>query len=556
LPTKTITGSYPTGYALDPSFDTLNVAATAIVGGAGITTTTAHLSTINNLGSVDGTANGITLSGGGVITNGSAGNTTALIQGLNAIVAYNAPATIKNSATIKSDAVDSNGYQVTQTSIVLNQGGAVVNAGTGQIANGLTVSGTSGTVTNIGAIGTWGKTKTTSRTTPYGNHYDTSDIQAFASVQMTAGGSVVNGAAGVTTSKISNGISITGGVGAVTNFGTIGGPQGKYSIVNDFSVGIRDEWLNETDGASIVLSAGTVTNAIGGAISNGIVIQTGGKIVNGGSIGQGGATDIYQSSSFGVALLKRYGTITQNYAVVLGGGGSLINGSTSNKAAVVNGGIKVGGAAGTIVNHGTISGSSYKLDVNYYNSHPGTRADTTRSTGYSVALFRGGQVTNGGDASTTAKITNGILITGGIAKVFNYGTISGSAQTAHYFEDFSGSSITRTTGYTIVLRTGGEVTNGSAATRTAAITGGISVEGASGKIVNHGTIQNTSADNGGTGIVLKAGGTIANGSASNTAALISGKTALTCWAPVRSPTSAPSRARAARRSDSIRRALA
>src|SRR5262245_53918989 len=130
MATKTLTGSYPAGYRLDPTYDTLDITSVAFVGRAGVTTTVAHPSVINNLGLVDGTLNGITLSAGGAITN------AGLIEGIHPITANNESATIANNATIASDAT---GYFVFYTpyyyrfnlveasSIRLTAGGTITN---------------------------------------------------------------------------------------------------------------------------------------------------------------------------------------------------------------------------------------------------------------------------------------------------------------------------------------------------------------------------------------------------------------------------------------------
>src|SRR5689334_16749280 len=76
MTTKHIGGSYPAGYYLKPTYQTLVIDPSGVIGGPGITTTAVHPSTIDNLGSVQGTGNGITLSDGGAIRNGSATNTT------------------------------------------------------------------------------------------------------------------------------------------------------------------------------------------------------------------------------------------------------------------------------------------------------------------------------------------------------------------------------------------------------------------------------------------------------------------------------------------------
>src|ERR1700761_7385697 len=104
MATKGITGSYSSGYYLNPAFTTLDIASSAYVGGAGVTTTASHASTVHTLETVpsDGNIgnNGITLNAGGAVINGSSTNTSATITSGKAIVAYNAAAKVTNYGTI------------------------------------------------------------------------------------------------------------------------------------------------------------------------------------------------------------------------------------------------------------------------------------------------------------------------------------------------------------------------------------------------------------------------------------------------------------------------
>ena len=99
----TLRGSFPAGYALDPAVTTLNIAATATVGGTGVTTTATHASTISNRGTIQATAAGITLPDGGTIANGSASSSAAVISGSTGIVLQGA-GTVTNFGTIRGTA--------------------------------------------------------------------------------------------------------------------------------------------------------------------------------------------------------------------------------------------------------------------------------------------------------------------------------------------------------------------------------------------------------------------------------------------------------------------
>jgi len=371
MTTKTITGSYPSGYALNATYLTLNIAASAIVGGAGVTTVSTQLSTINNLGTVQGTANGITLSDGGAITNGSATNATALIQGTAPIVVNGASATIKNYASLQSE-VDSSGF--TGPSVTLNKGGTVTNFTGGQISNGIAISAAAGTVTNDGLVGS-----PTYKKVSGSSYYMSVD----ASVSMTAGGTVTNGTGSDTSAVLSNGIDISGEIGNVVNNGAIYGPSVSY---------------------------GHGPN----------------PVVRG----------------------DRYG-----YAVICSDGGSVTNGST-NTEALIDGGVEVSGG-GTVVNHGTISGSP---GYYYYNSR---ESNTYSSSRYSVSVLRGGSVTNGSASDTAATITHGVYAQSGTvtAKVINFATIDNVS--------------TNSAGWGISMLSGGTIVNGSVSDTSATIKRGI-----------------------------------------------------------------------------------
>src|SRR5580698_4846766 len=74
MTTKTLNGTYSAGYALSGSVGVLSITSTGSIGGAGLVS--ASLSTVVNCGAIEaGTAGstGVSLSGGGVLTNGATG---------------------------------------------------------------------------------------------------------------------------------------------------------------------------------------------------------------------------------------------------------------------------------------------------------------------------------------------------------------------------------------------------------------------------------------------------------------------------------------------------
>jgi hypothetical protein len=386
MATKTITGSYPAGYYLKPTYDTLNVASTANVGDAGVTTTNLQSSTINNLGNVDGTANGITLSDGGAVRNGNSTNTTALVEGTNAIVTNNAAAKITNYGEIKSAGVLS-GYPTTGTyynyyaSIKLNKGGTVTNRAAAEISNGISIAGAAGTVVNdgvIGAPGHWVRVGYEGMTPLLSFYYDRAVI-------MTNGGKVTNGSGTNTSADIRFGVDISGGTGGIVNNGHIGGVK--------------------------LLAGGTVSNGSGSnsaAHIDGVQISGTGKVTNYGQISS--------VSISGKGAVTNYDAI---YGVSLGHGGTVTNGTSSKTAvSIINAfgnGITIAGGAGTVANFGSVLSTVL----------PGYQIDA------GVSLAAGGTLINGSADDKGALISGGIGVTlQGVGTITNFGTIEGTAGTA------------------------------------------------------------------------------------------------------------------------------
>jgi hypothetical protein len=528
MTTKSLTGSYPSGYYLNPAYQSLDIEATASVGGAGVTTTSSQPSTINNLGKVHGTANGITLSSGGAITNGSSGNSSALIASVtNPIVANNGGATISNFAVVETDAVVGNhrytymgggayirsgvyGYART---ISLNGGGSVVNAASGQISNGISIVSGHGSLLNNGSIGeaeTSTKYNYYGGAPPYFTHRIATTTEPGPSVDFQEGGTVTNGSSGNTAASLAGGIAISGGAGRVYNDGAIGGGTGTtYSLQQGYGGNLKDRASTNLAPSIVLQDGGSVTNGTNGNtaanLANGIQITgAAGTVINAGTIAGSGTTYSY-TYHYWRGGLKTKASTAIGPSVDLENGGTVTNGNAA--ASLVNG-IKIAGGLGAVVNAGTIGQPT--TTYSYYLSYNKTRTQNTSTIGtavelqdggsvvndgeigttagvsYSIDIQGGGSLTNGTNGNTIASVGNGIKIAQGAGTVVNIGTI-GAPETATHLS-FGRST---TYGTSIVLAAGGTVTNDNA---SASIDHGITISGGPGSVSNTGTIGAASSD--------------------------------------------------------------
>ena len=190
----------------------------------------------------------------------------------------------------------------------------------------------------------------------------------------------------------------------------------------------------------------------------------------------------------------------------LGGSGTVVNGSTADITALIQGGptsgsvIYFGGAnGGTVVNFATIGGPTGRTGVS-----GGTGAGRI-------------SVTNGSDNDTAALITGGAANGNGVAStnpstlldVMNYGTIAGTAAAG---VDFAG---------------GGTVTNGSLLDTSALIHAsgthtGVYSHGGQTTVVNYGTIGGTVGSDAVNFSSPTSTGTVINGSTADETALLEG----------------------------------
>ncbi|HXU99091.1 MAG TPA: hypothetical protein VG166_01165 [Caulobacteraceae bacterium] len=485
---KTLNGAYPGGYYLQAAYRILTIGAAGSVGGAGVTTTNTHASSIYNQGTVAGATYGIQLADGGLISNGGATDSTALIEGGRtkggagaAILVATAEGTVVNAATITSAATPDGTYaSYYGPSVLLEEGGMVTNSSTlARIANGVTISGRVGTVTNEGTVlGTYYDYYKASPP-PYPRNFYIKD--RTVSVEMTSGGSVENGANGSIPASLANGVYISGGRGSVTNNGFIGGPTSCYYTTYPYSIFKSGVSVRLTKGGMVLNGTGANQSA---DIAYGVQISgRPGTVVNSGTIEGTLFTDFNQ--------VRGSGFSERTTAVLLQNGGAVTNGSTTNGAATI-GSVGITGY-GSVANFGTIGsgveingpGSVANFDTIGGVEISGIGAVANFGTINYVHIFSRGTVTNGGAANSSAAIINyGIAVeTGALGVVVNYGLIS-STRTLHPHTDFA-----------VYLGEDGTLVNGAADNTTAEISGSNGIKSynggkfhATGTVINFGTI--------------------------------------------------------------------
>ncbi len=171
----------------------------------------------------------------------------------------------------------------------------------------------------------------------------------------------------------------------------------------------------------------TITNrgALGGTTGDGVYIQHGGRVTNAASaaitglaygvnVGLGAATVV---NSGGISETGFYGT-----GVRLGAGGAVTNAASGSITSYDGPGISISGGIGTVVNAGSIAGSTLWRTI-----APGL----WYSTG--IVLAAGGTVTNAASASITG-YRNGVSITGGAGTVINAGRIYAGVDSGVYLQ--------------------------------------------------------------------------------------------------------------------------
>ena len=415
MTTKTISGTYSSGYLLNGSFNAVDITASGSIGGFGLVTSgQANIQNYGHLVAQFG-ANGVTMGhGGGSLTNHIGG----YVRGGLGITASGAGAAGNAGGA---------GAYLSVYGSVFSFGGDVVGGG-----------GSAGIAGSFGGDGGFGG----------------------ASVNLHSGGELYNknyviGGSGAAGGASSYGTTVRGGTGglggdglyaaaAATVFDEAGGVIGGSGGKGGSSVSIGG--YGGTGGAGVELASGGSVRVITNAFIEGGVGGAGGT---GGGGGTGGA---------GVEL--RAGGSVRNFNLIIGGGGGTgVNGVNSSYHQIGSGGIGValGGSGSSVVNYGMISGGAGGLGtgssrggiggagiagngsvINYGTVISGAGAGHQLS-GYGIRMSIG-TILNGdavdhtatieGRASTFGANYSGIGVVAGVGSnvtVDNYGTISGGS---------------------------------------------------------------------------------------------------------------------------------
>lgn len=305
----TLSGSYPTGYATAATVGSLLIAPGAVVAGSGVSTTGAHASIVTNLGTIqaDSLSTGLTMKGGGILTNGSAANATASISGRTGV-------SVKGFGVVTNHGVIASTTGATALSLGSSDS-RLIEYASGQL-NGK-VNGGGGTLelARSGIAGTLGGLGT--------------QIAGFAQIAVDkravwtlAGGATLKAGTELT----NNGkLAVTGDI---RNSGGIDNAAGAtLDLQGDFDIGKVGHFLN----------AGTLLKSAGSGLS---LVQAGGNLTSTGNI-------VVESGTLQLAgsLIYVTGPIGGAGTIAFGPGISTL----SDKASVRTAGLSVTGSNATLV---------------------------------------------------------------------------------------------------------------------------------------------------------------------------------------------------------------
>ena len=373
-----------------------------------------------------GSAPGVGLALGGSVINGPSGATGALIEGSEYGVSSLAGAQVTNYGTISATNNAPGAFGVYLTT------GSISNLGTLSLIEGYAGAyiGTNGTVTNAGTIASTVGTSGVAVSFGSGN----------ARLIVDPGAVFIGYATGC-----------TGGTGVLelapgAVAGTLSGLGTQFTEFATITVDASASWTlsgsNTLASGYTLTDSGTLTNTGSLLVDPPIYVTGNGTLINSNTINAPGTYTAVSVASGGVVSntasgvitagndaitasgtvsITNFGTITASgtaaSAVHLTGGGTVVNGSTSNTLALLEGyaGVFAQNSAASITNFGTI------------------RANPTLD-GVGVNLDAGGTLINGAVGSTAALIAGGrfgVNDNAGISTVANYGTITGTDVTVY-----------------------------------------------------------------------------------------------------------------------------
>jgi hypothetical protein len=374
---------------------------------------------VTNFGTITGNVDAaVELLGGGTVTNGSATAKAAAIVGVrnSAIYAANASATVLNFGRLNGSG----------TAVVFESGGTLVNGSSADLTAAISSTGGNAFYTDgLASVTNFGTISSTSEH----NH---------SAVDLYAGGTVVNGSSADTAALISstyhNGIIAENNAISVTNYGTILAPQDDGldlkaggALINGSVADTKATIIGKfpafyADAAATVTNYGTLASPVYTAVS---LYKDGGSITNFASGRITGFTlGVYARGA--ATNVTNLGTITGTKfdGVFLDTGGSVINGGSNDDSATISGpsGVyAINSAAATITNFGTISATGaaasaavlLKDDGFVLNEATGT---ITGTEGVVFAPTATGNVVNFGTISNTSGATGTAIQFGGGAE--------------------------------------------------------------------------------------------------------------------------------------------
>jgi hypothetical protein len=230
---------------------------------------------------------GVDLAGGGKVTNGSSGDTTARIVANQSGVTAAALATVKNFGTV---------FGATANGVDLDAGGTAIN---GTIRD--TTASITGKQSGVTAAAL-------AKVTNFGSIIGNDNYGVF----LKAGGSVTNGAALDQTALVNGlygAVDIDGAAGTVANFGTLAANNGHLGIgVYLQAGGSLTNGAADDTGATIDAVLGVLMLGVATVTNFGTISGSGGRAINFASTGE--VLAVEAGSAF--------------YGSVLGGGGTLV----------------------------------------------------------------------------------------------------------------------------------------------------------------------------------------------------------------------------------------
>jgi hypothetical protein len=513
---------------------------------------TGAAATIGNFGAISGAsryADGVELSPGGRVTNGSATDATASISGYFGVAATgsagSAGVTVTNFGRISGTSFTSVSFTSAADRLIVEAGSALTGAASGA-GGALELAGGSETITGLGGSGALSGGASASF---YGFGSYFVDAGAILTLTGTNGlttgqslnvaGSLINTGSLQPTSRYDNGVDLNPG-GRVTN----GSATDATASISGY-IGVSATGAAGSTGVTVTnfgRIAGTDQTSVGFTSASDRLIVEAGSAMTGSAVGAGGALELAGGSET-ITGLGSYDAMSGGASGSFYGFGSYLVDAGAVLTLTGTNSLATGqslSVAGSLINTGSLEAAGRYGD--------------------GVDLSPGGRVTNGSAADSTASISGyiGVSATGlpgsaGVT-VTNFGVIAGTDRTAVGFTSASDRLIVEAGSALTGAASGGggtlEQAGGSDKITGLGGSGALS-GGASGSFYSFGsylvdagavlTLTGTNSlatgqsltiagslintgglDNAGAPVTLSAGGKVTNGSASNITALIAG----------------------------------